>query len=155
MNRILTLITVVMVAIPSYSQSVAGNLVSSAGEVNSNNNATISWSLGEIVISSSEVHEGYQFPYELQGLVTAVGEQLAIELKLFPNPVSSVLNLEFGEDLNNIVFELLDSKGQKLNRVTQKGKRKAQLDLRNLESGIYFIRVESQKKTMSYKIIKK
>ena len=145
-----------MYMVPAFSQSVSNYLISNAGKTDSGNKATVSWSLGEVTVSSTATHQGYQFPGEIQSFITAVEEQLATRVKLFPNPSFDVLHLEIEEPSNVVGFQIHNSRGQKVKEIAFKKGNNIQLDLRELTSGIYYVRVlKRDKESTTYKIIKK
>jgi hypothetical protein len=76
------------------------------------------------------------------------------KIKLFPNPVADFLNLETkGIDLSEIV--VFNSLGQKLMFFSLKDENSKQIDLSNLNSGIYFIKISSKNgESIIKKIIK-
>lgn len=79
---------------------------------------------------------------------------LATQIKVFPNPVKTILNVEISDNTSeNIAFDLFDVSGK---LVVQKSitKQEISLDMKNLPSGIYFLKVSSSKKTGTYKIVK-
>lgn len=84
-------------------------------------------------------------------------QQLKNQIKIYPNPVSDILTLEFNYDLtiNNIDLKILNLNGQEVNRQQlPSGTTSTNLSTENLPSGIYFIQVTIDEKQYSQKIIK-
>jgi hypothetical protein len=80
-------------------------------------------------------------------------EFLASEVKVFPNPVSSNLNIEINSNSDSIALDLYNVTGK---LVLQKAMSNEafSLNMKNLPQGIYFLQVSSSKKTGIYKIVK-
>lgn len=72
--------------------------------------------------------------------------------KLFPNPVKDIVNLTNTEAISKVeIFTLL---GQKIKEFTG-NKTEIQIDLSNLEKGIYLVKVTSEGKSQTVKLNKK
>ncbi|MCF8296411.1 MAG: T9SS type A sorting domain-containing protein, partial [Saprospiraceae bacterium] len=67
------------------------------------------------------------------------------ELVIYPNPASGYMIVEFNElQQHDCIFELYDNIGRKvLERVLKKGKTQYQMRIEELESGIYFYKLEA------------
>lgn len=70
---------------------------------------------------------------------TSTDENNALEINVFPNPVSDYITIE-GEGLNH--FEILDITGKVIEAV-QTNKNKSSIDLSSLKSGLYVISIET------------
>lgn len=69
------------------------------------------------------------------------------KIAVYPNPVSNILNIDSEEMLMNVsIFDLTGK------AVALKGS--SQIDVSGLKSGIYFIRIETQKQTQIIKFVK-
>lgn len=75
-----------------------------------------------------------------------------IKLKMYPNPVKNQLNFEFDE-LEGYSIKVYNTTGSLLFTQTTSNK-KFQLDLSNLNSGVYFVIVNSSKRNITKRIIK-
>lgn len=78
---------------------------------------------------------------------------LASEVKVFPNPVSTNLNVEIRGNTDSIALDLFDVTGK---LVIQKSisDNSISLNMKSLPQGIYFLKVSSSEKTGTYKIVK-
>lgn len=76
------------------------------------------------------------------------------EFALYPNPVSTDLNINFPESINEAELSLYNFLGQKIlqKRITATSN---QIDVSNFPSGLYIASITSNGKTINYKIIKK
>lgn len=79
-----------------------------------------------------------------------------IQVKLYPNPASNKTTLEISElrtDANVILYDML---GKELKTYSVKAKQnKLNINLQNLNQGIYYIKISSQKHTSTKKLIVK
>lgn len=80
-----------------------------------------------------------------------IENNLYSNIKLFPNPFSENLNIDFPNEYQIETISIFNSLGQE---VFQTDNLKRSLNLKSLESGVYLLKVTSQKKTASFKIIK-
>ncbi|MNX72469.1 The GLUG motif protein [compost metagenome] len=84
-------------------------------------------------------------------IVLDIDDRNLVGLKAYPNPVNDVLNISYSQDISNIeIYGLL---GQLIIAETVNDKQ-VQVDMSNLRSGAYFVKVTSDSKTKTVKIIK-
>jgi hypothetical protein len=73
-------------------------------------------------------------------------------LKYYPNPVENVLNLSFDQEISSVeIFNLL---GQKVSSTITNAANEVQVDMSNLANGPYMVRVISNDKMKTIKVIK-
>ena len=75
------------------------------------------------------------------------------EIKVYPNPTSNIINIDFGNYLENIKINIRSVSGVLLKENNYFNRGKIQLEL-NVPQGLYFIEVISNKKTFVSKIVK-
>jgi len=74
------------------------------------------------------------------------------EISIFPNPVKTIINLE--TNLNEkLTLKLFDVSGKVILN-TSSDKKNTSIDVSELSSGIYFLKVNTEQKSGTYKIIK-
>ena len=78
---------------------------------------------------------------------------LESDISVFPNPVSSVLNIETHIDVQDLDIDLYDVAGKQVLQ-TSTSKVLTRLDIENIPQGIYFLNLKSSGKNRTYKIIK-
>ncbi|MDA3930821.1 MAG: BspA family leucine-rich repeat surface protein [Prolixibacteraceae bacterium] len=78
--------------------------------------------------------------------------QMEQEIKVYPNPVSNELTIEINDNSEPIVFEILNTKGQKLFEGSVVNETTIQTD--NLPQGTYLIKFESGSKLEFKKVLK-
>jgi hypothetical protein len=75
--------------------------------------------------------------------------------KVYPNPASSMVNIEISEPQVSPAFaEIISMRGEKVGSVTFHGEKKRQLSLDNYPAGIYFLRLTAAQQTFTSKLIK-
>ena len=155
-NTILVLLTLLCITFQSQAQSVMAT-TSGEGMVGS---TQISYTVGESFVTtiandSTLVTQGFHQPYYYT--VTAMEESLPSgTVTVFPNPTSSVLNVQFEDThLEKYSLSLYDLSGRRI--LSEKIKTGLwQTDLFNLSNSLYILTVTDLKnnKTNSFKIFK-
>jgi hypothetical protein len=127
----------------------------------SQNNTTISYSIGEVYYNttttlSSVITQGIQQPYEIY-LISGIGNEKDVQLiTAFPNPTSSTIKIVTQDiKIDGLNYKLYDLLGKEIlsGDITSN---QTELDLNNLMPAVYFIKVFRYNSTIKYfKIIKK
>lgn len=87
-------------------------------------------------------------------LLLGVEEQMqALHFALYPNPVTTQINISFPKHAQNAEFSLYNILGEKILQ-TKISTLKNSIDVSALASGMYIATITSNNKTVSYKIIK-
>lgn len=122
----------------------AQKAIVSGGGMHENSSGYISWSLGELAISTLKTSEyiitqGFQ---QSKLTVTAIDEETDIptKVKTYPNPTSDYLYIEVDGDIANLRYEVytlsgLNISGAKFDSTPQK------IVFARFSSGVYIIRV--------------
>jgi len=78
-------------------------------------------------------------------------------LRLFPNPATESVSLDFGTAVNDdVLLELFNVQGQRfLSRRYKGGPQRVELGLRNLPAGMYWLRLYTEQESQSRKLIVK
>ena len=89
--------------------------------------------------------------------VTGLNDENQLKWNIYPNPVSSILIIESGENSAELLqMELLDTSGKILKLFTVGNEsNRHELDMTDLKSGLYFIRSLNANHPFSYKVLKK
>ncbi len=148
---------VVMAVILSLSMSQAFSqnleLTSSSGGYDEGSNGSVSWSIGEPIVetyegSSMNVTQGFHQP-DIH--VVSVSNFQDIEISVYPNPTSDLININSEEQLNIRVF---DAAGREVMSTTTNNTSN-QIDLSDLSRGAYTFVFESNESIVkTVKIIK-
>ncbi|MDR1739483.1 MAG: T9SS type A sorting domain-containing protein [Bacteroidales bacterium] len=75
------------------------------------------------------------------------------DLKIYPNPTSSTINIESAESLSSIT--LFDGQGKKVLQKRNINSTQTIIDISSLSNGAYIMQVRMTKETITKKIIKK
>ena len=74
--------------------------------------------------------------------ILAISETSKQKISVYPNPATEFLNIEDVQP--NAALELLDSSGKSVKSVSGIKNMKTQIDVKNLPSGIYYLKVDGQ-----------
>ncbi|WP_055442466.1 DUF7619 domain-containing protein [Lacinutrix himadriensis] len=117
--------------------------------------------LGDTFENDAEIYFDYNFPIITNNEQTTVAESLSIDdfdsqtnIQLYPNPVQDVLNINVIENIN--VVSIYSVNGKLLQEVKWLGanRKKKQLQVGELSAGIYIVKVKTDKRLETFKIIK-
>ncbi len=134
------------------AQDLDQNVTATAGAYSENANGSLSWTIGETVVETvsdgtNSLTQGFH-----QGnlSVTTFIEktELSSNLKVYPNPVENILNVE--TDKTGMDYQLLNINGKKvsngkLENTTQ------EINFFDLPAGTYFLKINNEK---THQIIK-
>jgi len=76
-------------------------------------------------------------------------------MSFYPNPANNQLNLNFGTQVENTLVSIVDLQGRSVFTKSIANKQLETLDISNLSSGIYFVKVVANGKAMNSKFVKK
>lgn len=135
--------------------------VNAAGGNSTGGGGTMSFSVGQVVYTTNagtngSIIQGIQQPYEIS-VITAIEEAISISYSVtaYPNPTNDYLTLSIGEfDISNLSYQLYDVNGKLLQskKITNK---QTHIEMNNLVSATYFVKVtEGNKEVKTFKIIK-
>ncbi len=159
---IITLITMAII-LPVSAQTLEPKVIASAGGYDEAPGVSISWTLGETIIPTFQddpvnptiiLTHGFQ----QQLIVTTVEENLEIlvNVTIYPNPASEILNIRFEEPLDGKVdLVLLTQDGKLVKRdIIETSTIEKQVNMQDLPAGIYFLRLIKGKLSNVYKVVR-
>ena len=120
---------------------------------------TASFSVGLVSYKTPEgnsINDGMQQPYEIQTLGKSYFANVTLLMKIYPNPAIDQLNLKITEqNLKDYSYQLYDSAGKTL--LSEKiNLEESLINMKDYNTGIYFLDVKSKdKKIKTFKILKK
>lgn len=85
--------------------------------------------------------------------VLSVGNELAVETQMFPNPASEQVQLRLPASAGFEQLSLLDVRGNPLKEYRIQGENRLSLNLQDLDAGLYILRLKG-KKTMYLRLLK-
>lgn len=154
---VVTLLTFIF----SFSTVTAQESVNTTGGNASGSGGSASYSVGQLVYTTStgsagSVAQGVQQAWEIS-VITAIEQARDINLicSAYPNPTSDLLTLKIDNyDNENLSYKLFDSNGKPLESKKISGNETA-ITMTNLLSGLYFLKViDRQIEIKTFKIIK-
>lgn len=159
MKKSLLLISFCFISFSIFSQNQEV-LTTQGGYTEFDNGESMSWTLGEIAIETISNDEltltqGFQqstLSYTV--ISTSVNSALQIELSVFPNPTSEVLNLK-SEIAPDMKYQLFDKSG-KMVLFNDIENTTETINMAELKASTYILRViQNQEQLKSFQIIKK
>lgn len=145
------ILSITLIALPMLvgAQSITPEVVASAGEHFENGNVQLSWTLGEIAVSTYDnggniLTEGFHQP-EL--LITSIEEvsELDMMVNIFPNPTSDFINIEFTGNKTDMLVELFDMNGKEVSRVDVDAyQMETGINVSNMAAGGYLLRLTEE-----------
>ena len=134
---------------------------------NANNDGYVSFKIktkptltnGDTFSNSASIYFDYNFPIVTNTATTTIQAlsrqdfEFSNYFKLYPNPVSSILNIDAKDTIQISSINIYNTLGQ-LVLVVPNAQNTKSVDISNLSSGNYFIRINSDKGTSNTKFIK-
>ena len=113
-------------------------------------NITIYWPSGTIdYIANPTINTTHNIE---EGSALSITDEALADVVIYPNPVDKELNIETTANITNKIATVFDINGKRILNIKLKSNA---LDVSSLESGIYFLRLESDGKSIKRKFIKK
>ena len=97
---------------------------------------------------------GYDRLFESSELVLGLNDIKKSNYKMYPNPTSDYLNLNFDQPISKLELEILSMSGKVVKRIKGTNKDKPRIDVSNLPAGNYILRIKADGKTSVEKVIK-
>lgn len=164
MKSLLTTFLSFLFVLSVCGQEVNQQVVASAGgfEVSGDNSISLSWTLGELVITTVEsgsgdmiLTQGFQ---QSMLVIDAIQKNpdLGVEVTVFPNPTSELVNISFAAPLDGETELYLNSAAGRLvyNNKMMPGELLKQINLQQYPGGTYILRIQNGIRINTYKIIK-
>ncbi len=164
MKKVIVLFSMALFSFSMWGQSLSPTVVASAGDYFDNGTVSISFTVGEVAVTTLEagdviLTQGFQQPFELD--VTAVDDQeISWSVKTYPNPVKENLHVKFTlEKPDDFTVVVMDLTGKKvfIKKYTQvRSGEVKDIDFQNFAPGIYLISLTSEDKSVRkiYKVQK-
>jgi len=135
----------------------AQEVVTTSGGSMSDNNILANWTIGEPIIetysnNNSIITSGFNQPI-LKIISSVENIQTKVEISIFPNPTSQIVNIKYSGQLP-VVAKVLSDNGQVISN-KQISEPTSQLDFSSNAKGIYLIEIiEPSGKSNTYRIVK-
>lgn len=165
MKKFHVIIFLSLLSVTGFGQILSPTVISSAGGYLSNANVSVSFTVGEVAVTTLQgtsliLTQGFQQPFELD-VGTAVNNlPVNWAVDAYPNPVSEYLNIRFSvAQEKDFILQITDLSGRKmivknLNRVAPG--QVEQVDLTGFSPGLYLVKIISRDRNIvrMYKIQK-
>jgi hypothetical protein len=143
-----------------FSQSISKQVIGSSGLTQTTNQSQIAWTLGEPIVGlmtaedgSVQLGNGYFPSLDMETLNTEV-QELNLDIKLYPNPVTETLFITHPE-YNDFQVNITSMTGKLIYSGIQQKDQGFNMD--SYPRGIYLVTIspENSARSNTYKIIKK
>ncbi|MGQ9620460.1 MAG: T9SS type A sorting domain-containing protein [Bacteroidales bacterium] len=162
MKQLFLLIISVFFAVTATCQ-VKQEVIASAGGYNksADNTISISWTLGETLVPTYISQDGsliLTHGFQQKLIITGIDENLEVPVTVtvYPNPASESVNIKFESMVDRLVrVQITDAEGRivKTDRIEVSVLQKT-INLQDLPSGVYFMRLIKGDLVNVYKIVK-
>jgi hypothetical protein len=137
------------------AQSISPQVIASAGTHYTGSNAQLSWTIGEPVITTvsngtNTITQGF---HQTLLNVTSVEEQsiAGVNVTVFPNPTSDLLNINLTNNLKDLQMDLFDMNGKLLQtRAIGAAEGNVQISMTEYARANYLLRVFSADGSVNY-----
>jgi Secretion system C-terminal sorting domain len=160
MKRYIFILVTMLFALYANAQ-IKQEVIASAGGYNVNGGLSISWTLGETIIPTFKSQDGsliLTHGFQQQLIITTVEENLEVlvKIKIFPNPASDVVNIQFESPVDGeVVLTIYDSQGKLVKRdMIESTMVEKQINLQDIPAGIYYLKLTKGKLVNVYKVVK-
>ena len=159
MKRYFLFFVTVFIAVSLYGQKQ--EVIASAGGYNSAGGISISWTLGETIIPTFKAPDNsiiLTHGFQQQLIVTTIEENIfeLVNVTVYPNPASDILNIRFDEPLDGRVdVYVLNQRGSLvLTDFIEATTVEKQISMTEYPAGVYFVRLVKGKLSNVYKVVK-
>ena len=159
MKRLLLIVGAMAFMMMGYAQET---ITTTGGEA-TGNAGTVSYTIGQIAVqtvanSNASVSEGVQQPYEIQTIGVDNYPQITLDAKVYPNPTVNRLTLKINDvetfHETSLQAALFNNNGQHIRTLNVAGAQ-TDIDMTDLSSGTYYLRVTDDKQTLkTFKVVK-
>lgn len=144
MKNHIILSLLMLAVIPGKTQE----LISFSGDTYKSSQISLSWSVGEIATeaylnNSMSLFQGMQQPLFLKDTATTIKNSLLVDfsLKLFPNPSSGKINIDFASNCEEFDVYIFELSGRLAFQKRYSECSSVTIDLGSQPKGVYFVKV--------------
>ncbi|HVN58562.1 MAG TPA: T9SS type A sorting domain-containing protein [Bacteroidales bacterium] len=163
MRRNILIIALLLLGISLMGQTLKQEVIATAGgyNVSSDNQLSISWTLGETIIPTFKSGDGtliLTHGFQQKLIITGIDENIdtPVKVKIFPNPASEQVKIQFDAATDKeVLLYLIDAQGKlvKTDRIDESSVEKT-LNLEDLPAGLYYLRMIKGNLVNIYKVVK-
>lgn len=165
MKRLLVLLFLSISLAGLSQESIPLWVVASAGANASNSDISISWTMGEPAFTTLGNDQGFMITQGFQQgdlFLTAIDEienDMSLSIKVYPNPTKSTFNILVSTETNfesRTAIEIIDITGRRVDFTVANiiPGTPYLVDARNLNVGLYIVKIINGNKTQVVKLIK-
>jgi hypothetical protein len=160
MKRTILVFITFIFALTAFAQ-IKQDVIASAGGYNPSTGISISWTLGETIVTTFTASDNtikISNGFQPQLYVTAVEENIetGVKITVYPNPASDIVNIRFDVALDQEVkLLMISSQGKPVKSIIIEATTiEKEINLQDLPSGIYYLRLIKGNLSNVYKVVK-
>lgn len=114
----------------------------------------MTWSINWDAVNTCGNNYEFAQNFELIfGPISSTEHSVLDEFRMYPNPVSDLLHLEFGSDLKNGLLEITDMSGKVIWQSETNNRDSFVIDVRNITNGFYFVKAQTLNEVRVLKLV--
>ncbi len=148
------------IAIPSFDECYTFTILDSEGDgiccgIFGNGNYNLQDEDGNIIISGGQFGGSESVTFNVQDPLSIEEFGLDDLVELYPNPVTDKLSIVLNNINENVDFQMFNTLGQLVRKGSLMPNNTSAVDMSQLESGIYFVKLSTASQSLTRKVVKK
>ena len=149
----LLILTLLCVSSFSFTQSIERNVLGSSGQVLTNGNLELSYTIGEVIVTQLNqsqyiITQGFHQPSKKK----LVDEGVA-DILIYPNPTVDQIVIQFPNDVGDYKINVFDETGRLIKKISSNELQQI-ISLKEEAAAAYYFRIEGEDFKSTYTIVK-
>lgn len=137
----------------SFSQTVERNVIASGGQVLSNANIEVSYTIGEVIVTQLNqsqyiITQGFHQPSKK--MINAPG---VTDILIYPNPTVDEIVIQFPDNVGDYKINVYDEAGRLIKKISSNELQQI-VSLKEEAAAAYYFRIEGEDFKSTYTIVK-
>lgn len=142
MKHLTLTLMIFMFSLGLTAQHADRHIIASSGETMTSGQYSLSWTIGEAVISTEEnsniiLNQGF---HQMMSTPTAITESSREDMQVYPNPTTNKIHLDLPQNLSIVDLSIHDLQGRKIKTISSHDSAEA-INLNTLASGTYILSI--------------
>lgn len=136
-----------------FSQTIERNVIASGGQVMTNANIEVSYTIGEVMVTQLNqsqyiITQGFHQPSKKSTIDPEITDIL-----IFPNPTVDDIVIQFPQDIGDYKINVYDEAGRLIKKISSSELQQI-VSLKEEAAAVYYFRIEGQNFKNTYTIVK-
>ena len=137
----------------SISQTIGRSCIGVMGSSHSNEGLSITQTVGQASNTKSENNENLYLRQGFQQPIYIIEESNELNVSVFPNPTNGVFYVQINDvNIQEAFLTIQDQNGKILYEDKTSSNEKKQINLNNYSMGMYFLKIENNKKISTFMV---